>query len=67
MFVTSTAEVLLPRCADFILIPSDDRKCSRYATLRQSMIPCQLNLGFEPKLSLAIRMMDVNMHARLFA
>src|SRR5688572_32720296 len=66
MFVTSAAEVLFPRLADFFLMFLNQPKRQRQASRAQAMIRCQLDLRIEPELGFPAMSLDVNVSSRLF-
>src|SRR2546428_7531515 len=58
--VTSTSEVLFPRCPDFILMPPYDSQRRVNTSAAQSMILRQLQLRLQPELRLAGGMLHVH-------
>src|SRR3990172_3054618 len=67
ILVTSTAEVLFPRCADCILMLLDNPEGCVDPTAGQSVILRQLQPGLQPELCFAAGVLDVHVAPWLFA
>jgi hypothetical protein len=65
--VTSTAEVGLPRFADFMFVLLDEPKQRVDLSRIEPVVLRQLNLRFEPKLRFTARTLHMHVHSRLFA
>src|SRR3989442_13136340 len=66
-FVTSTAEVRLPRFADFIAISLDDAHCCLQLRGREPGVASHGDLGLQPDLRLPTPALDVNVRPRLLS
>src|SRR5438093_10881990 len=64
--VNSTAEVLLPRCADLILMLPNQAKCSGYGAAAEAVVLRKFDLGFKPELRLATRSLHMDVRPLLF-
>ena len=64
--LTSTAEMVLPRSADFIFVFPDQPERRRQPTIAKAAILSQGDLGFQPELRLPVNVLDMHMRPRLF-
>ena len=67
MFVTSASEVLMPSGSKLILIFPHNRFCFLQLITRQSIVPSEFNLRFQPKYGFTIRADNVNMQPCLLS
>src|SRR2546430_15959008 len=66
MFVTSTREVLAPRCCDFISTLLDNLSDVAQLVRSNPVIPGHFDRRLHPKLGLTVGRRDVDVHPRLF-